>query len=114
VLPDRRHALCASWDNSIKIWEIDSGRIVGALVAHSGMVAGISITQDGKRAVSTGEDKAVKVWDLVRGAVIASFGCDSSLRSCALSVNGRDIVAGDAQGTVHFLRLMMPRQGVAV
>lgn len=40
------------------------------------------------------------------GEVIALFSEDGSLHSCAVSLDGRTIVAGERSGIVHFMRLM--------
>jgi hypothetical protein len=45
------------------------------------------------------------VWDLTAGTVIAIFTADADVLSCAVAPNGVTVVAGDALGRVHFLRL---------
>ena len=45
------------------------------------------------------------VWDLETGASLAIFLGDTPFFSLAVTPEGRTIVAGDAGGRVHFLRL---------
>lgn len=47
----------------------------------------------------------IKVWDLESKKIIASFSGDSLLRCCAVASDGVTIVAGEASGQVHLLRL---------
>jgi WD40 repeat protein len=60
---------------------------------------------DGRCAVSASDDYTVKVWNLERSSLIASFSGDSFMISCAIASDGLTIVAGEASGRVHFLRL---------
>ncbi len=69
------------------------------------------MTADGRRAVSASFDHTLKVWDLEGGRSIASFSTDGEARSCAMDAGGSTIVAGDATGSVYFLRLEEPAPG---
>jgi WD40 repeat protein len=61
------------------------------------------VTLDGKRVISGSRDKTLKVWDLETGAVLAEFTADGQNCACAISADGKTIVAGDWLGRVHFL-----------
>lgn len=65
----------------------------------------MALAPDGRRAVSASYDDTLKVWDLESGQVVACFSGDAAIRSCDLGMEGNLIVAGDAAGMVHFLRL---------
>ena len=67
VTPDGRRAVSASWDNTLKVWDLESGRELRTLEGHSGHVNGVAVTPDGRRAVSASEDNTLKVWDLDTG-----------------------------------------------
>jgi WD40 repeat protein len=69
-------------------------------------VEGVAITPDGRRAVSASRDNTLRVWDLESGKELALLTADGFTTSCAVSVDGRTIVAGDVLGRVHFLRLV--------
>jgi WD40 repeat protein len=80
------------------------------LAGHSDWVRAVAVTPDGQRAVSAAADNTVKLWDLETGEVLATFTCDSTAYCCALSDGLRLIIAGDAGGYLHFLRLEEPQQ----
>ena len=69
------------------------------------MVNAVAITPDGQQVVSASEDNTLKVWELESGKEIASFTGESTLKCCAVAPDGVTIVAGEASGRVHFLRL---------
>lgn len=91
-------------------WDLKSGRKMRTLVVHT--IRGepdwddaIALSPDGQAIVSASDNNMLKIWDLVSGSLISSFTGDSSMLSCAFSSDGRTIVAGEASGRVHFLRL---------
>jgi len=105
LTPDDQRAVSASSDQTLKVWDIESGKLLRTLEGHADWVNSVALTSDGRRAVSASYDQTLKVWDLESGLMIASFAGESFMLSCAVSPDGRTIVAGDASGRVHFLRL---------
>ena len=108
VTPDGQCAVSASL-NELKVWELGSGCELRTLTGHSGRVTAVAMTPDGQRAVSASDDNTVKLWDLETGEVLATFTCDSAAPCCAFCDGGKLIVAGDAGGHIHFLRLEEPK-----
>ena len=78
------------------------------LAGHTDVVLAVAAPGDGKRAVSASWDNTVKLWDLETGEVLAAFTCDAGALCCAFSDALQLIVAGDAGGHLHFLRLEEP------
>jgi len=109
VTPDGQRAVSASSDNTLKVWELDSGRELRTYTFHSSGVSAVVVTPDGRRAVSACHDGTVKVWDLDSGVVLSTFACDATVYCCACSEALKLIVAGDAGGHLHFLRLEEPK-----
>ena len=108
VTPDGKRAVSASWDHTLKVWDLETGRALRPLEGHSAPVVGVAVTPDGKRAVSASGDKTLKVWDLETGEVLATFTCDAAALCCAFDDDKR-IISGDAGGRVHFLSLEEPK-----
>jgi WD40 repeat protein len=100
-----RLVVSASDDKTLKVWEVVSGRELCALVGHSDWVRGVAVSSDGRLAVSASADRTVKVWDVVTGTLLANFTCDAGAYCCAFQDDRKLILAGDALGQVHFLRL---------
>ena len=67
VTPDGQRAVSASSDQTLKVWELETGRALRTLEGHSYSVYGVAVTPDGQRAVSASYDQTLKVWDLETG-----------------------------------------------
>jgi WD40 repeat protein len=69
------------------------------------VTAPLSLGLDGRFLVSAAGDGNLTLFDLERKTTVAAFGADSSLSACAISQDGRMIVAGEDSGRIHILRL---------
>ena len=105
VTADGKRVISGSWDKTVKVWNLDTGEEQLTLSGHSRSVIAVAVTADGKLVISASDDKTVKVWNLDTGEKIATFSGDADFHSCAVTPNGLTIVAGDAGGMVHFLKL---------
>jgi WD40 repeat protein len=105
LTPDGRRAVSGSDDQTLKVWDLERGEELHTLRGHEDWVRAVALSPDGRRAVSGSADQTLKVWDLERGEELATFTGESAMKACAVSADGRTIVAGDKSGQVHFLRL---------
>jgi WD40 repeat protein len=70
ITPDGLRAVSASWDNNLKVWDLESGRELHTLFGHSASVTGVAISPDGLYAISSSEDDTLRLWDLSIGREI--------------------------------------------
>ncbi len=103
---DGRRALSGSDDKTLKVWDLERGQCLRTLEGHGDRVSSCVVYADGRRVLSGSYDKTLKVWDLERGLCLATYTGDSGIRCCGSTPDGRRIVAGDATGHMHFLRLV--------
>jgi WD40 repeat protein len=92
-------------DHTLRVWDLESGQSLRRLEGHSRSVNGVAITPDGRPAVSASEDHTLRVWDLESGKELALLTADSPTFSCTVSLDGQTIVAGDAAGKMHILKM---------
>ena len=73
VTPDGKRAVSASLDQTLKVWDLETGRALLTLEGHTAGVDGVAVTPDGKCAVSASVDKTLKVWDLDSGRALRTL-----------------------------------------
>ena len=62
--PDGKCIVSASWDNTIRIWDAQTGRQIGVpLEGHAEAVYSAVFSPDGKRIVSASNDYSIRIWD---------------------------------------------------
>ena len=105
---DGRRAVSGAHDLTLRVWDLESGQQIRMLKGHTGEVWAVAWSTDGRWAASASWDQTLKVWDVESGQCIATFRGEGALDSCALTPNGRTIVAGERSGRIHFLRLVLP------
>jgi WD40 repeat protein len=101
---DGKRAVSASYDKTLKVWDLDTGCALRTMNGHSSAAYDVAVTPDGKRAVSASGDTTLRVWDLDTGRIIAIFYCDASALCCTFA-DAQRFVAGDQGGRIYFLEL---------
>ena len=56
--------MSASWDETIKLWNVEAGNVIYTFTGHVGKVNCLAVSPDGDCVISGGEDKSVKVWKI--------------------------------------------------
>ena len=56
-----------SLDNTIKLWDSETGELLHTLNGHVGSIQSLLFNQDGTRLLSTSNDKTAKLWDTETG-----------------------------------------------
>ena len=61
ALPDNQHALSASNDNNIKLFNVNDGAVVRTFTHHTDPVTSLALLPDGLRFVSGSNDKTARI-----------------------------------------------------
>lgn len=64
---DGNYLAGAGYFGIIKIWDLESKKIIKKLTGHTGGIYGTSFSPDGKIIASAGMDQTVRIWDLESG-----------------------------------------------
>lgn len=65
ISSDGAHALSASWDRTLRLWDLETGVCTKRFVGHTGDVLSVSISKNLRQIVSASRDKTVKVWNTI-------------------------------------------------
>jgi WD40 repeat protein len=101
VTPDGKRAVSASSDNTLKVWDLETGVAPRTLEGHTAWVAGVAVTPDGKRAVSASWDNTLKVWDLEAGIALRTLaGHSGFVHGVAVTPDGKRAVSASWDNTL--------------
>jgi WD40 repeat protein len=100
--PDETRIVSGSLDETVRVWDADSGTVLQTLKGHTSPVLSVAFSPDGTRIVSGSNDQTVRVWDAESGMELRTLkGHADSVRSVAFSPDGTRIVSGSDDETVR-------------
>ena len=56
IAPGSRRVVSSGYDNTVRIWDVETGQEIRRLVGHKGLVHGVAFSADGRRVVTGGSD----------------------------------------------------------
>jgi eukaryotic-like serine/threonine-protein kinase len=100
--PDGRRLATGGDQDTVRIWDVETGRVLETLWGHSGEVYSVAFSPvDGRWVATGGGDSTVKVWDSHSGNLVRGFrGHEGIVSSLAFSPDGRRLVSGSRDNTV--------------
>jgi WD40 repeat protein len=103
---DGRLTISESWNKFIKERGFSLRCGSHTLIKLIYKANGAALGEDALLAASVSYDQTLEVWDITTGYRIAYLLVDSQLNCCAMSADGKIIIAGDSRGGLHFLELV--------
>ncbi len=84
-------------DKTLKVWDLNAGRVLVTLLGHASWVTACAVSPDGRRVVSASYDQTLKVWDLESGCELSTLrGHADRVTACAVMPDGRRVVSASA------------------
>jgi len=63
ISSDGQFALSGSWDGTLRLWEIASGRTTRRFVGHTKDVLSVAFSVDNRQIVSGSRDRSIRLWN---------------------------------------------------
>ena len=77
--------ITASWDKTVKIWDLTDFKLRHTLVGHAGNVNSVAICPDGTICATAGKDGLIHIWDLAEDKHIHTFETGAPINALAFS-----------------------------
>ncbi|RZL15008.1 MAG: hypothetical protein EOO89_15180, partial [Pedobacter sp.] len=88
---DSQTILTAS-DNSAKLWDANSGKMLVEYKGHSGTVNSATFSPDGYRVLTASDDSTARIWNAANGKLIADLaGHKAAVTSASFFNNGKKV-----------------------
>jgi len=100
--PDGTKFASASWDRTVRLWDVESGHCLHTLEGHTERVQTVAWSPDGRTVASAGFDTTIWLWDVERGSSrVVLRGHSAPVYSLAFTPDSHRLLSGSEDGTLR-------------
>jgi hypothetical protein len=100
--PDNRRIVSGCWDNTARIWDVTSGRMLRQLIGHTDTVEKVAFSPDGHTIATPSRDGTVRLWDGDSGQQLQVFqGHTAIIWSVTFSPDGKRVATASGDRTAR-------------
>src|SRR5437773_593028 len=98
--PDGRTLVSGSWDDTIKLWDLEHGTLLWSAWHPAGALC-VAFAPDGSLLASGGNDAILRLWDLQSSVPLQTLPHPGPILSLAWSPDGHLLASGGPAGEVR-------------
>ncbi len=100
--PDSKKVATAGADRTIRVFAVDTGKMLTQIEDHADWIFGIAFSPDGKRLASASRDKTSKVFDLEKKESLVTFPAHAQpVYTVSFQPDGKGIATGGEDNRVR-------------
>ncbi|MEH2370114.1 WD40 repeat domain-containing protein, partial [Nostoc sp.] len=104
--PNGKQVISASWDKTLKLWNLETGECEHTFQGHSDRVTAVALTSDGKQVISTSWDNTLKLWNLETGKHDRTFhGHRDAVNAVIFTPDGKQAISASHDKTLKLWNL---------
>jgi WD40 repeat protein len=104
--PDGRHVLSTSYDQTVRLWDVSTGKEVRRFEGHTAWPYAAVLSPDGRHVLSGGDDLVLRIWDAQTGKELRpGEGHTRGITWIAVSPDSRRALTGSWDGTVRLWKV---------
>jgi WD40 repeat protein len=92
--PDGRLAVSGGLDQTVKVWNLTTGKEVQTLRGHSKQIWGVAFHPNNRQVLSASWDATARLWDIKQGNEVKRFTHPIDVNGVAVSRDGSHILVG--------------------
>lgn len=101
-LPDGNSLVTASFDQTVKLWDVATQSTLRTMEGHTGIVLTVDVSPDGKLIASGSSDRTIRLWDVPDSDPISTRQAhDHAVKAMATSKDGTLTATADHQGLIR-------------
>ncbi|HEX8197071.1 MAG TPA: TIR domain-containing protein [Pyrinomonadaceae bacterium] len=102
VTPDGKTIVSGSHDNTVRVWDTETGKCLAILKGHKDSIFSVAITAAGSKIVSGCRDGTIKVWERASKKCLITFeGHRNSVTGVSITPDGEQIVSCSFDQTIR-------------
>ena len=106
ITPNGKYLISGSTDKTIKVWNLQTKKLLFILKGHSKEVSAVTTTPDGKYLISGSDDKTIKIWNLKnRKQLFTLTGHEDSINTISITPDGNYLISGSDDKTIKIWNL---------
>lgn len=106
ISPDGKRCLSGSEDETLRLWNLQTGRNIRVMEGNAGIVYSVAISPNGNHALSSSADDKLRLWDLKSGTNTRVIrGHQEGIVCVAISPDGKRALSGSMDGTLRLWEL---------
>ncbi len=100
--PDNKKIATAGADRTIRIFEVETGKLLSQIEDHADWIFGVAWSPDGKRLASASRDKTAKVFDVEKKESLVTFpGHQQPVYTVSFARDGKGIATGGEDNRIR-------------
>ncbi len=100
--PDSKRVATAGADRAIRIYEVETGKLLFQVEDHADWIFAVAFSPDGKRLASASRDKTCKVFDIEKKESLVTFpGHAQPVYTIAFSPDGKSVASGGEDNRIR-------------
>ncbi|MCE9534160.1 MAG: WD40 repeat domain-containing protein [Planctomycetes bacterium] len=101
ISPDGKTFVTGSRDRSIRVWDLNTTKVIRTLQGHTDEVTSLAFTKDGTQLASASKDQNIRVWNLSSADEHRNFpGHEGYVWSAIFSPDGKLMASAGADRTI--------------
>ncbi len=98
---DGRHIVASSWDNTARIWDLQSTACIAILKGHTQWVESAMFSPNGAEVATGSRDKTIRIWDVTSGRCVKTFkGHANWVSSVCYSRDSKKLASASSDETI--------------